>query len=457
VWKGSERVSSHSGAHNQKCLQGKRVSGTCCPTKETKRVFDDSQFFQAGGSQGHRKELGSRFILMHCILTDCLFPLLSFDFCFQPLVMSDDIAHTPGASLSNHHEQTMHLRFTFDTVEQVQPCAAAAASESRLEYPHHTSSLFEGYECISCGLLFATEQPQSAADKDHRPLLLPCKHSWCIHCAFERGYARLGSHPPVCPHCRQSLPGSITELPVNKSLVDRIVRVRAMRDKAIVEKKQQREQFKEAHPYMQELPPHPGKQIAFRCIACDKLAGPLHRALVHASELSEKHKEWVLAVQNPTTGHVVMSNFFYSAYPYIKKAADANCYVCTTCDVFLADWDMVQAHAKRLELKDKHHYSCKPASAQVSGSGRVVTMKEHMRRYDVQVSCDLSQEEEVALAAFLAGHVYIKELHPRKNEHKVNPYYECRACDVYIGGMDDVHWHLEHPELKAKHACWKPE
>jgi hypothetical protein len=63
---------------------------------------------------------------------------------------------------------------------------------------------------------------------------------------------------------------------------------------AATAQKEQQDNFKKQHPYMEKLPPRPGKQVAFRCVACNILAGPMHRALAHAlvPELHEKHTSW---------------------------------------------------------------------------------------------------------------------------------------------------------------------
>jgi sugar lactone lactonase YvrE len=195
--------------------------------------------------------------------------------------------------------QTFNSAAQLTQHEQGRPHRARVSGGGMVVTPLSTS-LFEGYDCITCGATFAAAAPVVSTEPDHRPLLLPCKHSWCIHCAFERGYARMSSKPPVCPHCRQSLPPILDELPFNDVLMKYIVDMRDAREKTAAVQQRQRDLFKEQNPYMEELPPRPGKQIAFRCIACNAIAGPIHRALAHAllPELKEKHTTWEPALHN---------------------------------------------------------------------------------------------------------------------------------------------------------------
>lgn len=157
------------------------------------------------------------------------------------------------------------------------------------------AALSARFECANCRAELLPVKPANPPDR--RPFKLPCSHghTCCFEC-LQSAYST--SLSPCCPIDGEALLLKLADVPLDSAKLRQLEgqqqQPHSMHLSEAEVLQQQHERFIKTHPFMELVPPRPGKQPSYKCLCCGVLAGPIHRALSHAmkDELEPRHQAW---------------------------------------------------------------------------------------------------------------------------------------------------------------------
>lgn len=127
-------------------------------------------------------------------------------------------------------------------------------------------------------------------DKEKRPIVLPCGHSYCYGCVEEN----ISDGKIVCPDCRQSYKGSISDFPYNYGL-ESLIRREANKNKAHLNGNESSEESMESLLKRKAIALARAKVL---CAESSSLRGQLEMYAMQLEDWKKGHQNYIFFFKN---------------------------------------------------------------------------------------------------------------------------------------------------------------